>query len=425
MHPILLLRFLAATLMLTVYVSVATADDWLGFRGSDGSGVSEANGLPTSWSAGNNVQWQTPLPGPGASSPIVVGDRVYLTCYQGFGVNPEAPGDPNQLQQRVLSIRRADGEIVWNRAVPVALPAQAFEGFLTDHGFASSTPTSDGERVYVFFGQSGVFALDQRGEIVWQADVGSGKSGWGSASSPVIYGENVIVNAFVESRSLVALDRETGQEAWRLDGLRRTWSTPLLANTADGKTEIVISLQGEIWGVDPESGEKLWTCEGIDDYICPSPVAGDGVVYVIGGRSSRAFAIRLGGRGDVSDSHVVWEAKVGSNVPSPVLVDGYLYWVNHRGLAFCVDASTGEMVYRQRLPSAGGVYASLTAADGKLYAVSRERGTIVLAASPEFEVLAENSLSPDDSIFNASPAVADGTIYLRSNQALYAIHAGQ
>lgn len=399
----------------------AAAADWPAFRGPDGSGVASQQAVCTKWSESENLLWRTELPGPGTSSPIVVGDLVLLTCYSGYGVDPEAPGNPEDLVRHVVAVRRDDGRIAWQQRVAPQQPAQAFEGFLKEHGFASSTPASDGQRLYCFFGRDGVYGFDLAGRQLWRADVGSGKNGWGSASSPVVYGRLVIVNAFVESRSLIALDGRTGQEVWRVEGLRRTWSTPLVARTADGQDELVVSMQGEIWGVDPATGERLWKCQGIDDYVCPSPVAAEGVAYVIGGRRGQAIAVRLGGRGDVDESHVLWRAAAGSNVPSPVLVDGHLYWVNHRGIAHCLDAETGQVVYRERARAPGGVYASMLAAGGHLFAVTRRDGTIVLPAVPTFEVVGQNAFSPDETLFNASPAVADGTLYLRSNQALYAV----
>jgi len=412
---------LSTVLLSLVCVPDLDAADWPRFRGPAGAGVSLETGLPVEWSATRNVAWKAPLPGPGASSPIVLGGRVFLTSYDGYGVSETSPGKPDDLERRVLCLDREDGRVLWNKKVKSVLPAQPYEGFLTEHGFASSTPACDGERLYVFFGRSGLLAFDLDGRQLWQADLGSGKNGWGSATSPVLYDDLVIVNAFVESRSLVGVNKTTGEIAWRLEGLARSWSTPALVETAAGKTELVISMQGALWGVDPKSGKRLWTCRGIDDYVCPSLVASDGVVFAIGGRRGAALAVRAGGRGEVSDSHLVWEAKAGSNVPSPVFYNGHLYWVDHRGLAYCLDAATGEIVYRQRLPQAGRVYASVIEADGRLYAVTRERGTFVIAARPQFELLAHNDLSPDASLFNASPAVSGGHLFLRSNEALYCI----
>jgi outer membrane protein assembly factor BamB len=203
--------------------------------------------------------------------------------------------------------------------------------------------------------------------------------------------------------------------------MNRSWNTPVLVDVAGGRQELAVSVKGAILGFDPESGEQLWNCDGIDDYVCPSVVAESGVVYAIGGRTAMALAVRAGGRGDVTDSHQVWTAKAGSNVSSPVVREGHLYWVSDRGMAYCLSAKDGTVVYQERLPdNPGRVYASVTLGDGKLYAVTRENGTYVLAARPDFEVLAHNKLD-DDSIFNASPAVSEGQLLLRSDRYLYCI----
>lgn len=397
-----------------------SAANWPSFRGPDGSGASADTGLPTTWSDTENVVWKTDLPGPGGSCPITWGDRVYLTCYTGYGLDENNPGDADNLVRHLLCLNRADGTLVWNQPVAAATPETNYRGFQALHGYASSTPACDGERIYAFFGRTGVFAFDLEGKQLWSADVGTGTHGWGSATSPVLYKNLVIINANVESRSLVALDRETGKEVWQAPGMKSTWNTPILVKLADGKTELVVSVQGSVLGFDPDTGEQLWNCAGITDYVCPSVVEANGVVYAIGGRRKQSLAVKAGGRGDVTETHKLWEQKAGSNVASPVVVDDRLYWISDSGIAFCLKCSDGEILFEQRLP-ARSVYASMVAADGKLYSVSRERGTFVLAASPEFKELAHNTLESDTSIFNASPAVSNGQLLLRSDKAIYCI----
>ena len=278
---------------------------------------------------------------------------------------------------------------------------------------------TDGKQIFVFFGKEGVFAFDMDGRQIWQADVGTGTHGWGSGTSPILYEDLVIVNASVESGSLLALDKKTGREVWRADGMSRSWNTPLLVTLDGGKQELVLSVKDSLLAFDPATGKQLWDCEGIHDYVCPSVVAKDGVVYAIGGRKKTAVAVKAGGRGRVEP---LWRLTVGSNVPSPVVYRDHLYWVSDRGIAHCVKADTGEIVYQQRLPGRGfQPYASAVVADGKIYSVSRDRGTVVLAAKPVFEQLAHNDLNPDTSIFNASPVVSKGQLLLRSNRFLYCI----
>jgi outer membrane protein assembly factor BamB len=392
-----------------------SAADWPQFRGPGGSATSADSGLPVSWSATENVVWKTSLPGFGTSSPITTGKLVFVTCYSGYGEGQSNLGSQDRLQRHLVCLDRDSGRIQWERKIQAALPEEDYSGFQALHGFASSTPATDGKNVYVFFGKSGVYAFDLAGKQLWRADVGSGTDGWGSATSPVVHKNVVIVNASVESGAVVGLSARNGSVKWRAQGSQRSWSTPVLVDVK-GKKELVLSIQGTIGAFDPEDGKALWRAAGIQDYVCPTVVAADGVVYAIGGRQNTCLAVRAGGKGEVSK---LWEQRAGSNVTSPVVHQGHLYWVSDDGIANCLEAKTGEIVYQERL-DAGRVYASVTLADGKLYCVTRESGTFVLAASPNFEILAHNTLG-DNSVFNASPAVSDGQLLLRSDRALYCI----
>lgn len=395
--------------------SGASAEDWVGFRGPDGSGASQEKNLPVEWSADSNLAWKLELPGAGASSPTILNDRVYLTSYSGYGTG-ERDGKLEDLKLHVLAIDRKNGDIIWKKDIE---PKQPESERVRDHGYAAPTPTTDGERLYVFFGKTGVLAFDLDGNPLWQTSVGDGTHGWGCGTSPVLFDNLVIVNASVESGQLVALDKKTGEKVWSAGGMKSSWNTPNLVETEDGKTELVVSVKGEILGFDPKTGEKLWNCEGIQDYVCPSVVAQDGVVYAIGGRQSKAIAVKAGGRGDVTDSHRLWEAKAGANVCSPVIHDGHLYWVSDRNkVAYCVDLKDGSVEYQRRFPAQP--YASIVYGDGKLYVTSRFDGTYVLAAKPEFEQLAHNRVE-EGGRFNASPAIANGQLFLRSDTHLYCI----
>jgi outer membrane protein assembly factor BamB len=238
-----------------------------------------------------------------------------------------------------------------------------------------------------------------------------------------LYDNLLIVNASVESSALVALDKRTGEEVWRAKGIGSSWNTPIVVGEAED-AQLVVSVRKEVFGFDPRSGEKLWYAEGVDRYVCPSVVAHDGVAYVIGGGHT-SLAVRTGGRGNVTDSHVVWRKSTGANVPSPIYVDGHLYWPDDgAGTLVCQDASTGEIVSQQRLsPRPGRIWASPVLADGRLYLVSQYAGTYVVAAKPEFELLAHNVIEGDESRTNASPAVSDGQLFLRSDANLYCIGA--
>ena len=412
---------IVSLLFFVLFSPLASAADWPQFRGPGGRGQSSQTGLPTTWDAATNVVWKTDLPGPGASSPVTLGDKIFLTCYSGYGVE-EGVGDVSQLKRHLLCLTQAEGRILWNVEQLATQPDGSYRGFTALHGYASATPAVDADGVYVFYGATGAAAYSLDGQQRWLASCGTKTHEWGSANSPVLYENLVIINASVESGALIALDKATGREVWRQDGMEMSWSTPALVQTAAG-WELVVQVKGKILGFDPASGEPLWSCEGIDDYVCPSVVAEGEVVYAIGGRRATAIAVRAGGRGDVTATHKLWQISKGSNVSSPVYHGGCLYWVHDtRGAAYCVDAKTGQDLYEERLsPRPGRIYASPLAADGKLYYVSREAGVFVVAAQPQFELLAHNTIDTDSSVFNASPAVANGRLLLRSDRALYCL----
>jgi outer membrane protein assembly factor BamB len=400
--------------------AACSGQDWPRFRGPGGMGISAATDLPVEWGPSHGLVWKTALPGAGASSPITFGDRIFLTCYTGFFVPGESGGSPEQLQRHLIALRLDDGQVVWEKAVAARLPE---EERVRDHGFAANSVAVDADRVYAFFGKTGVFAFDHEGHQLWQTDVGSQTSGWGTAASPVLYKDLVLINASVESESLVALDRATGAEKWRAGGIREAWNTPLVVTAASGREELIVPVQGSVLAFDPDSGEPLWSCKtDIGWYMVPSVVAADGVIYCLGGRSgTAALAIRAGGRGDVTQTHRLWTSVKGSNVSSPVYLDGHLYWAHEsREIAYCVKGATGEVVYERRLDRAGQFYASALLADGRLYYVNRDGKTFVLAAKPQFEQLAVNDLS-DRSVFNASPAVVGNRLLLRSDKYLYCV----
>ncbi len=411
-----------------VFVALFAAADWTRFRGPDGTGISEDTGLPTTWSATENLVWKTTLPGFGSSSPVILGDKIFLTCYSGYGFDAEHPGNQDQLAFHVLCLDRTTGQIVWKKKHSPELPETDYDaGRINLHGYASSTAVTDSQAVYIFFGKSGVLKYSLDGEQLWQASVGTKVDShrWGSGASLILHDDLLIVNASCESKSIRGLKKEDGKEVWRVDEINDSWSTPLVVTTAEGGEELVVVERFKVLGLNPATGERLWVCNKDSDYICPSVIAHEGVVYVINSRFKAAlFAIRSGGRGDVSDSHVLWKnGGWTTRVCTPVYHEGHLYAMDQAGYASCVNAKTGEEVYRERMDISGSgdkIYASIVAGDGKLYGVTREDGTVVLALSPKFKELARNHLG-DDSIFNATPAIHSGQLLLRSDKALYCI----
>lgn len=410
--------------------SIAPASDWKCFRGPNGSGLSDEKNLPVSWSETENLKWKIPLSGYGSSFPIVAGERVFVTYYSGYGLDRNNPGDTKDLKRHLLCLDAGSGKVVWQRDVEAVLPEDPYRGYIREHGYASNTPVSDGQRVYVFFGKTGVLAYDMDGTQLWQVSVGTNSSNrrWGSAASPILYKNLVIINASEESRSLIALDKMTGKEVWKVesDKLELSYATPVIVSLDNGQQELVLSLPGEVWAFDPETGKTKWYAgTDLSGNISPSPMTANGIVYVFGGYpSTGGIAIRAGGKDDVTDSHVVWSTKDASYITTPVIFGEHLYWVSDKGYAYCMQADTAKVIFREKLDAGGGgnpFYASVVLADGNIYAVSRNSGTFLLAATPQFQQLAHNQLASDESDFNASPAISNGRIFLRSNKYLYCI----
>jgi outer membrane protein assembly factor BamB len=411
----------------TPRVSAQQTNNVLRFRGTDGSGSSANVDIPTEWSAQTNLKWKAEMPGAGSSTPIVVGDRVYVTCYSGYGTDFNSTGNQKSLARHLIALDLNTGKEIWKASVASTSTEDQFQGFLTEHGYATSTPTSDGENIYAFFGKSGVFAFDKQGKQLWTTSVGieSGSKHWGSSASLVRYKDLIIVNAADESQTIYGLNRQTGAVVWKAEaaGLENTFCTPLLIPVGD-RTELVIAVPWEIWGLDPATGKLLWHVEtDLDSNICPSVIAKDGVVYAIGGRRGGSIAVRAGGKGNVANSHVLWKGTATSYVPSPVIHKDRLYWVTDRGIAMCVNAKTGELVYQQRVAANGTgrlFYASVSLINEKLYAVSRHGGTFIYATGDQFTQITNNK-HLDDTAFNASPVITGNHLLLRSNSHIYCI----
>lgn len=399
------------------------AGDWRAFRGSDGRATS-TDAAPLTWSDDENLVWRVPLPGPGTSSPIVVGDRVFVTCWSGYGLDMKEPGEPRELRRHLLCLDKRTGRERWRATVRPVATEDTFDGRMSGHGYASSTPVSDGERVYGFFGKSGVFAWDVAGRLLWRRDVGRGSSQWktGSGSSPALWRDLLFVNASDESHAVWALDKHTGEEVWKrhTEKLDQAYGTPVVVDRPEGSV-LLLAILGEIWGLAPRTGELKWFARTRSQgALVPTiQVEGD-VLYSLGGRTQlQSYAVRLGGKGDVTDSHIVWSSRYGAYVGTPVLRQGHLYWFDRRGVAYCAAAKTGDLVFRERVE--GMFYASPIVVGDRIYAVSRDEGTFVLAARPQFRMLAHNRFTKDASQFDGTPAVSEGRLYVRSRRALYCV----
>lgn len=412
-----------------VLALVAQAADWPQFRGADGSGVARDAKPPTVWSDVQNLKWRTPLPGGGTSSPILVGGRVFVTCWSGG----EGTNEGSALKRYLVCLDRDTGKILWTKSIEGEKQADRYDGFLQEHGFASHTPASDGERVYVYFGRGGALAFDLTGRELWHTSLGSesNEKGWGSASSPVVYNQFVIINASEESHAIYALDKTTGKQAWKAEGgaLSYVFGTPVLARTVE-RTELLLNAPDELWSMNPDTGKLRWYVEtGLPGNIAPSVVLGDNTAYAFGGFPKLgAIAVKLGGKGNVTSTNIVWKGSSSTYVPTPVFHEGRIYFASDAGFAVCLDAKWGTQLYKERLPGASATgrggkpfYASAVLANGCVYATSRQNGVFVFAATPEFKLIAHNLLPGDDSDFNATPALADRQIFLRSNRNLYCL----
>jgi outer membrane protein assembly factor BamB len=407
------MRALLLSVFLLNFPLLAVAD-WPQFRGPNGMGMSPETVIPDTWSDTENITWKIPLPGVGASSPVVIGDKIFLTASE---------GGADDVRRHVMCFSLNDGQQLWDKTVDSLLPEQS--KIREDHGYASSTPVATNDRLFVFFGKSGVFAFDHDGKQLWNTTVGSALNGWGSAASLTVYKNLVLVNASVESESLIALDQATGKEVWKVKGITESWHAPVLAPVANEKTEVIAALNGELRAFDALDGRSLWQCKsGIGWYMCPMPLVQDGIVYAVGGRSGLGgLAVRTGGTGDVTDTRRLWTLQKATNVPTPILHRGHLYFANDStAVAHCVDIKTGDFVYSERLiPNPEGIYASPILLGDRILYLGRGGQAVFIAAKPEFKVLSSPALENGRGVFNASPAVAGNHLLLRSNKFLYCI----
>jgi outer membrane protein assembly factor BamB len=393
---------------------------WPRWRGPSGQGLVDGKGYPATWSDTENVLWRVKVPGRGHSSPMVWGDRVFLTTAAEDGSS-----------RSVLCYRRSDGTLLWQRPVPEA-PAEKLQA---KNSYASSSPTTDGKMVYAYFGNAGLFAVDFNGKIVWHVGFGPISLYHGPGGSPLLYKDRLIL--YQEQRwmdrtiptdpgFIVALDKTTGRELWRQSRAPQPgWGTPIAVQVGD-HVEIIVSSSRRVEAYDPESGKLLWYASGNTVEVIPTPVVGHGMVYSSSGRAGPTFAIRPGGSGDVTSSHIVWSTPKGSPfVPSPLLLGDYLYTINDMAsVASCHNARTGELIGQIRLGEAvrEGFSASPLAVEGKIFLTNDEGETFVLSPAPDFKLLHVNRLGEQTL---ASPALVDGRWYFRTAGHLLCIDSGK
>jgi outer membrane protein assembly factor BamB len=421
--------------------SPASGTNWPRWRGSDGSGVSETKNLPAEWSDTKNVIWKTPIPGRGHSSPIIWGNRLFLTTsFEGEAVpgakapvhlvngkpflHPDSVGSDRRHTLKVLAIDTDSGKILWERT--------AYEGTVYDdrhrkNTYASSTPATDGERVYVYFGSEGLYAYDFNGNLLWKTDVGKiGTVGMGVGTSPVLY-ENLVIlqcdTEMGEDSFIVAFDKKTGKQVWRTP--RKVlvgWSTPVVVR-AGKRNELITSGTELIISYDPATGKELWRTKGVDNNAIPSPVVGHGLVILSTGfPGKKVIAVKLDGKAKGEEVEIVWTYDRGTAyVPSPVLYGDYLYLTTDKGILSCLDVKTGKVFYADgRIPVPATFTASLLAFDGKVFQFSEDGDAFAVTAGPKHEVVRTNPLGEP---ILATPAIAGGRLFIRGEKHLFAIGA--
>ena len=429
--------------------AAAPAGGWPSFRGAQASGVADGQNLPDHWDAttGDHILWRTPVPGLAHSSPVVWGDRIYVTTAvssdpkatfrRGLYGDGDASEDRSRHKWLVMALDTRTGKTVWER---VACQGAPIDKRHIKSTYASATPATDGRLVVAWFGSQGVYAYDVNGTLRWTVNLGRLNLGaydiptyeWGPASSPIIWNDLVILQVDTQADSfLLALNAETGETVWKTDRDELpSWGTPTVAATSVGPV-LVTNASKLIRGYDPRTGKELWRLGGSSKITAPTPIASEDLLVIASGRGPERpiFVVRADARGDLtlrdgrtSSDAVPWSRTArGPYMPTPLVYGGLLYVLGNNGVFDAYQLRTGEEVYRQRLPVIGSGYsASPVAADGKLYLSSEDGEILVVAAGPEFRHLATNTMGEP---LMATPALSNGVMYVRSSSTLFAIGA--
>jgi outer membrane protein assembly factor BamB len=440
------MRLFLLTLVVSLSSANADAQNWPSFRGPSASGTAEKQQLPDDWDAGQstNILWRADIPGLAHSSPIVWGDRIFVTTAVSEAGAKATKGlqdfsllstDKSPQSWRVYCLDRATGRVLWMRVAKEGPPRSRRHVNAT---YANSTPVTDGRYVVAFFGSEGLYCYDFDGKSIWSKDLGVLESGWdadpssdyGFGSSPIIHAGLVILQCDIRHGSFAAAFRVAdGSEAWRVSRDERSgWSTPVIVQA--GSPELVLNGDGFVRGLDPLTGKELWRMEESNGVKIPTPVSDGGLVFIGGGSSSgsrRFYGVRAGMRGDITlaqdataSDAVVWRNHANPHLVTPIIYDGLLYICTDNGVLTVYDAKTGEQVYRQRVGStgAGAFGASPVAADGKVYFTSQDGDTFVLRAGKTYELVSTNHLGE---LVMASPAIAGGALVFRTDRSVIAI----
>jgi outer membrane protein assembly factor BamB len=402
----------APALVALIPVDGEGAGYWTRWRGPSGQGTVAGTNYVDTWSATTNVKWKVSVPGRGHSSPIVWNDRIFLTTARDYGAKVS-----------MLAFRRNDGALLWETSVPTA----GVEYVYPKNSHASATPATDGHHVYASFGTHGLAAFDFDGRIVWRQKLGDLRNYHGSAGSPVLYKDRVFIYQDHDGSStlrsfVAAFNARTGAVMWKKDRVESVgWGTAIVIN-AGGRDELIVSGQQKVYAYDPDTGAELWTVRGNTFEVIPTPVVGHGLVFCSSGRAGPTFAIRPGGKGDVTATHVAWSSPRGSPfVPSALIHGALLYMINDmQSILTVLDAKSGALVYQERLGEAAreGFSSSPVAVGDKIFFTNDFGQTFVVQAGPTFKLLRVNDLHAQ---VLASPALVGGTWYWRTDRELLAI----
>ncbi len=414
-----------------------TANNWHQWRGPEANGVSRTATPPIEWGEGKNIQWKVAIDGQGCSTPIIWGNKVFLlTAIDTGKVDPSLPKPEDQPKRVfgithpnttyefvVLCLDRKTGKVLWRRRPTERVPHEGHHG---DNAFASASPTTDGERLYCWFGSAGLFCYDLDGKRLWQRDLGKAyvAASLGEGCSPVVHdGKLVIVRDHQRQSYIETLDAKTGKTLWRKNRDERTaWATPMIIKHS-GKTQVITAASKLVRSYDLKDGKIIWQCSGLTGNVIPAPVAEGDVIYCMSGyKGYSLLALPLFAKGDISKSDdIVWVRRQGTPyISSPLLYDGMLYFnQSNSAILSCVDSKTGAtIIKRTRLPGLSNIYASPVAANGRVYITGRRGITLVLQRAKTLKVLATNRL---DDLIDASPALAGSQLFLRGKKFLYCI----
>lgn len=401
-----------ATFCTLLFISATSlsAGDWPAWRGPTGQGFTDDTSIPLTWSESENVKWKVPLAYQGNSTPIVFGDKLFLTQANDEGAT-----------RSLLCLSRKDGKLLWQNDVAYTKKELSWN----KNWYNNSSPVTDGQRVIVSFASAGMYCYDMDGKELWKrTDLGDWQHKFGSGSSPIIYGETAILwcgpNEKQGRNFLLSVNKETGETVWEHDEKFGSWGTPLIIQH-DGKDQLLLGTRPELKGIDPKTGTELWRCGGHDKYVYTSPLYDDGVVVAMTGYGGQAFAVNLGGSGDITGDTLWRHPRNTQRVGSGMIIDGHVYIVEESGIPHCYELKTGEEVWQvKKRPNGGKTWGSMVENNGRLYVLMKNGSTLVFKASPKYELLATNTLGRGAAT-NSSLAVSDGEIFLRTFNALYCI----